>query len=91
MRPCDNFVRLFSSMAAVAMILSALSDASAVIEGDNDDVEEDARHDHDSMSDIGQWVRDFVKLERRVVEEEAERLESMVEKIEERQSKGGKC
>jgi len=73
----------------VAMILSALSDASAVIEGDNDDVEDDARHDHDSMSDIGQWVRDFVKLERRVVEEEAERLESMVEKIEERQSKGG--
>merc|ERR1719188_1813955 len=43
--------------------------------------------DHDSLSDIGKWVRDFVALERRVVEEEAERLESMVERIEEQQAK----
>ena len=52
---------------------------------------DDADRDDDPMSDIGQWVKDFVKHERRVVEEEAERLESMVEKIEEQQAKGGKC
>jgi len=51
---------------------------------DDDDAVES---DHDSLSDIGKWVRDFVALERRVVEEEAERLEHMVERIEEQQAK----
>merc|ERR1719245_2168581 len=51
---------------------------------DDDDAE---KSDLESLSDIGKWVRDFVALERRVVEEEAERLEHMVERIEEQQAK----
>merc|ERR1719150_2101152 len=54
-----------------------------------EDADDDAaeKSDLDSMSDIGKWVRDFVALERRVVEQEAERLEHMVERIEEQQAK----
>ena len=83
----DNTVLFLSSMAAVAMVLSARADATAPRRMGLRSVD-DADRDDDPMSDIGQWVKDFVKLERRVVEEEAERLESMVEKIEERQTKG---
>ena len=59
----------------------------------DDDEDDDADlHDVDlAHRRIEKWLKDFVKMERRVVEEEAEHLESMVEKIEERQAKGGKC
>ena len=90
MMSSDNIVLILSSMAAVALVLSARADATAPRRMGLRSVD-DADRDDDPMSDIGQWVKDFVKLERRVVEEEAERLESMVEKIEERQTKGGKC
>merc|ERR1719471_2589941 len=62
----------------------ASSASSSLSSMEDDDSNES---DHDSLSDIGKWVRDFVALERRVVEEEAERLEHMVERIEEQQAK----
>ena len=98
MRSSDSLVRILLALtAAVTMASSARETAASSprdmlrrsMEDDNDD-DASEKSDLDSMSDIGKWVRDFVALERRVVEEEAERLEHMVERIEEQQAKEGK-
>ena len=91
------FICTFSFTAAVAI----LTVNASVLEDDDEDVasdetllagiagrrsHRDADDDHDAVGELGRWVKNFVKLEKSVVEEETARLESMVEKIEKRQA-----
>ena len=96
MRSSANLVRILFALTAVVTTVSSAREGSSssprdMLRKSMDDIDDDAeKSDLDSLSDIGKWVRDFVALERRVVEEEAERLEHMVERIEEQQAKEGK-
>ena len=74
----------FSFFVSFTAAVAILAVNANVLEDDDEDVASD--DDHDAVSELGRWVKNFVKLEKNVVEEETARLESMVEKIEERQA-----
>merc|ERR1719351_696077 len=89
MRSRDNLVRILLALTAAVTMVSSTREGASSLRRSMDDIDDSdaVESDVDSLSDIGKWVRDFVALERRVVEEEAERLEHMVERIEEQQAK----